>query len=170
MDSLKNEIGSVAWKQSLMTLNKQNEVIIQAIEHINEIDSRVTKTANEAKRLVHMAVDEMTIKYDEQQKIKSAVQSKAQILTKRHLKQIYGDENYGGSNFFMAKKGQFIRAIYSKIKQEFQVVRYTSLRRVDFQNAMRFINVLALQDFKDSQIRVTENQQQILDRWNGQEK
>ena len=108
--------------------------------------------AESEKRMVSMVervTKEITINYEEQRKIQSLVAHKASTLTKEHLDEEVSD------NLFKAWKGLFIRRIYSRIKDQMNVVRYTAVKREDFDRVLNYLENLAYSDFKLRELQPT---------------
>lgn len=131
-------------KQSLVTQNEQGKALIAVIERMEEQERRVDGKITQVESLVEKVSKEITINYEEQKRIQSIVSTKANTFAEEHL------TNLGqgfSDNLFKAWKGLFIRKIYSKLKTKMNVVRYTAVKREEFELAVNFIEDLALNAF-----------------------
>lgn len=131
-------------KQSLVTQNEQGKALIAVIERMEEQERRVDGKINEVEVLVDKVSKEITINYEEQKQIQSLVSTKAGEFAEEHL------SNLGkgfSDNLYKAWKGLFIRKIYSKLKTRMNVVRYTAVKRVDFEVVKYFLENLSLNSF-----------------------
>lgn len=131
-------------KQSLVTQNEQGKALIAIIERMEEQERRVDGKITQVESLVEKVSKEITINYEEQKRIQSIVSTKANTFAEEHL------TNLGqgfSDNLFKAWKGLFIRKIYSKLKTKMNVVRYTAVKREEFELAENFIEDLTLNAF-----------------------
>lgn len=125
-------------------LNQLEQTVQSQLKIIKEMRQIKRDVAESEKRMVNMVervTKEITINYEEQKKIQSLVAHKADLLCKEHI----GEQV--SNNLYKAWKGLFIRRIYSSIKKQMNVVRYTAIKREDFDEAIRYVERLELTDF-----------------------
>lgn len=135
-------------KKSLQRQNDQGTQMMEIVNHMMGIENRVENTEvriNERvsgfEETLEEALERISIDYDQQKEIQSIVNSKANELTQRYYRNGMPETvpNKFHDDLFKKKKGRYIRSIYSKLKSNFNVVRYTALRSVDFKNAKDFL-------------------------------
>jgi len=157
---------NMALIHTLRTQGKQSEALAEAMERIYSVEERVTNIANSADKKMDKLqgqIDEsfalhedlskqITVNYDQQKDIQSIVSRKATNLTKEHQKDL---EEVFSDNLFKAYKGVFTRRIYAKLKKQMNVVRYTSVKKVDYEETMTFLKSLEYQSFTDRELKPT---------------
>ena len=57
----------------------------------------------------------------------------------------------------------FRSIIYKRLKDTFNVPRYVDIRRVDFENAKKIVDMVGLPNLKDYQLRLTARQKEIAE-------
>ena len=97
--------------------------------------------------------------------LKQAASKKAARLVKTILYRRFGNSDYGGHEFFNAKYGHVIRTVYSLLKHEFNVIKYTAILHVQFQDAMDFANQITVDSLPTKAIRLTDKQVEKLNEW-----
>lgn len=157
---------NMALIHTLRTQGQQSEVLAEAMERIYGVEERVNEVAtavdnkmdklqgqiDESFALHEDLSKQITVNYDQQKDIQSIVSKKATNMTKEHqknLNEVFSD------NMFKAYKGLFTRRIYAKLKKQMNVVRYTSVKKVDCEEAMTFLRSLEYQDFTDRELKPT---------------
>lgn len=155
-------------KNSLKRQNEQGSQMMELVNHLMGVEERVGKAEERIdykvaglEETVESALEQITIDYEQQQEIKSIVNSKANAFTKEYYSN--GMPESVPSKFhddlFKKKKGRYIRRFYARLKSNFNVVRYTALRRVDYPLAKRY-----LEDIKFEHISTKEVED--LKSWN----
>lgn len=97
--------------------------------------------------------------------LKQAASKKAARLVKTILYRRFGNSDYGGHEFFNAKYGHVIRTVYSLLKHEFNVIKYTAILHVQFQDAMDFTNQITVDSLPAKATRLTDKQVEKLNEW-----
>lgn len=97
--------------------------------------------------------------------LKQAASKKAARLVKTILYRRFGNSDYGGHEFFNAKYGRVIRTVYSLLKHEFNVIKYTAILHVQFQDAMDFTNQITVDSLPAKATRLTDKQVEKLNEW-----
>lgn len=136
--------------------------------------------ANESKQEIKAYTDEQLGRVDERidriekmipltdgeaMMLKQAASKKAARLVKTILYRRFGNSDYGGYEFFNAKYGHVIRTVYSLLKHEFNVIKYTAILHVQFQDAMDFANQITVDSLPTKAIRLTDKQVEKLNEW-----
>lgn len=136
-------------EQSLGLQVKQAQALHELIIRFNNQEERINGKIERVEDLMEDLSKQITINYEEQKQIQSLVAHKASTLTKEHLDEEVSD------NLFKAWKGLFIRRIYSRIKDQMNVVRYTAVKREDFDRVLNYLENLAYSDFKLRELQPT---------------
>lgn len=97
--------------------------------------------------------------------LKQTASKKAARLVKTILYRRFGNSDYGGQEFFNAKFGHVIRTVYSLLKHEFNVIKYTAILHVQFQDAMDFTNQITVDSLPAKATRLTDKQVEKLNEW-----
>lgn len=97
--------------------------------------------------------------------LKQVASKKAARLVKTILYRHFGNSDYGGHEFFNAKYGHVIRTVYSLLKHEFNVIKYTAILHVQFQDAMDFTNQITVDSLPAKATRLTDKQVEKLNEW-----
>lgn len=140
---MSNELQSMdVLKQALVTQNQHGEALLAVIERMEQQEKRIDLKIVDVENLVEKVSKEITINYEEQKKIQSIVWKQSSVFAEQHLAgQEYSD------NLFKAWKGLFIRKIYAKLKTKMNVVRYTAIKRTDFDEAKLYLENLSYESF-----------------------
>ncbi len=122
---------------------QMNWTIDDFLSHENLEDYNRTNV-QQSRSLYEKMSEQVTITYEEQKELRSIVSKLAISLTEEHQKR--QGKTYSG-NLFKAWKGMFMSRIHSKLKKRMNVVRYTSIKRVDYDEALTYLNVLTYEHF-----------------------
>ena len=112
------------------------------IKEMRNIKQSVKETEQRLISMVDKVSKEITINYEEQKVIQSIIWKLSTDLAKEHL-----DGKEYSDNLFKAWKGLFTRRIHAKLKQRMNVVRYTAIKREDYETAIRFIESISYVSF-----------------------
>lgn len=142
----------------------QLETTIQSqltiIKEMRQIKREVADSEQRMLNLVEKVSKEITINYEEQKQIQSIVSLKANQLAEQHLLSLDGPYS---DNLFKAWKGLFIRRIYAKLKTRMNVVRYTAVKREDFDNLITYLDELNFSHFRLRELQPTLSILQIME-------
>lgn len=154
----------------VFTLKRQNDqgvAIVEALENIIRIEAnviesekRVNNRFDEMEALNEKLSEQLTINYEEQQEIKSIINTLATVFAKEHEKR--EKTTYSG-NLFKAWKGRFISRMHAKLKIRMNVVRYTAIRKVDFKEAYQFLESLQYESFREAELKPTPSILRIIE-------
>lgn len=145
-------------KQAKFNQNLLDEVIGLK----DEMDRNVRKT-NQKLTDIELLVEEVNKKVHiddgEASKIKSIVFKKAGVFADMYFD---NQKSNPSDNLFASKKGQFIRLMYSHLKKAFNVTKYTNIKHVEAEKAVKFLESLSYDDFTPFEIRETPKQKEII--------
>ena len=153
-------------KKQAMNLVAQSTVNQQLVEEVigikEEMDRNVRKT-NQKLADIEMLVEEVNKKVHiddgEASKIKSIVFRKAGLFADFYFEE---QKTHPSDNLFASKKGQFVRLMYSHLKKAFNVTKYTNIKHVDAEKAIKFLENLSYDDFTKFEIRETPKQKELI--------
>lgn len=120
------------------------------IKEMRNIKQSVKETEQRLILMVDKVSKEITINYEEQKVIQSIVWKLAMDLAKEHL-----DGKEYSDNLFKAWKGLFTRRIHAKLKKRMNVVRYTAIKREEYETAIKFIENISYVAFSASDLTPT---------------
>ena len=148
-------------KQAKFNQNLLDEVIGLK----DEMDRNVKKT-NQKLTDIETLVEEVNKKVhiDDGEATKSIVFRKAGVFADFYFEE---QKTHPSDNLFASKKGQFIRLMYSRLKKAFNVTKYTNIKHVDAENAVKFLENLSYDDFTPFEIRETPKQKELIALENG---
>lgn len=154
----------------IFTLERQNEQGVALVETMRNIikieanmkatEKRVNNRLNENEAILEKLSEQLTINYDEQQEIKSIINTLATVFAREHEKR--EKTTYSG-NLFKAWKGRFISRMHAKLKIRMNVVRYTAIRKVDFKEAYQFLESLQYESFREAELKPTPSILRIIE-------
>ncbi|WP_348920153.1 ORF6C domain-containing protein [Enterococcus rotai] len=157
-DQLVNN-STVALVHTLKTQGQQSEILADLLIEVSGIKDQMETTAKEvethveeSRAILEKVTEQVTINYDEQKDMISIVSSKSNMLAKEHLSKV---EKEYSDNLFKSWKGLFNRRIHSKLKQRMNVVRYTSIKRADYDEAMEYLKTLSYVSFSKKDLEPT---------------
>lgn len=126
-------------ESQLLQLENHGLAIRSMFEGMKQIENNVTERFEEVKGMVQEVRDSVTLTDFESYTVREAAKHKSSELTKDRYKE--SDEK------FTTVFGKHLRLIYSKLKRKFEVAKYSHIRRVDFPDAVNFINTFVLEDY-----------------------
>ena len=158
-------------KKQAMNLVAQSTVNQQLLEEVigikEEMDRNVRKT-NQKLTDIELLVEEVNKKVHiddgEASQIKSIVFRKAGVFADFYFEE---QKTHPSDNLFASKKGQFVRLMYSRLKKAFNVTKYTNIKHVDAEKAIKFLENLSYDDFTKFEIRETPKQKELIALENG---
>lgn len=120
------------------------EQMVQIESNVKQIEENVEMKFGEMSKMVKEVRESITLTDAECYELQHAVHSKSVELVKTYLN---GDDV--PKEEFSKLVGKFRRLIWKKVKERYQVARYTHIRRIDFSDAMNFVSGITLSDFVD---------------------
>lgn len=152
--------------EQAMQLVKQakfNQQLLEEVIGIKEEMDRNIKKTNKKLTDIELLVEEVNKKVHiddgEATKIKSIIFKKAGVFADFYFEE---QKTQPSDNLFSSKKGQFIRLMYSHLKKAFNVTKYTNIKHVDAEKAVKFLKDLSYDDFTKFEIRETPKQKEII--------
>ncbi|MDR0269595.1 ORF6C domain-containing protein [Paenibacillus sp.] len=129
---------SVVEKQMQLT-EAQGLAIRGLVEGIRQMQLDVTEKVEEVQIMVQEVRDSVTLIDAECYQLQQAVRFKSNELTKHRYKE--SDEK------FKDMVGRYRRMIWSKMKERFEVAKYSHIRRIDFDDAIYFVQEFRPEDY-----------------------
>lgn len=155
------------FKRQIEQSNKQGEFIAKAFDEIIEIKGYVENLADEAKSINAKTNDRLedlentkTLLNGEAKKIKSQVMKRAYLLANHYFKNPVSNE------LFHKKRIHLQTGIYKKINENFDAITYTTIRHIDFDEAMNYISSIELVDLPFNYLKLTDKQKEIAEKNN----
>lgn len=145
-------------RQTLARQNEQGRALMEVVDHIERIEQSMIEMNGDTRALLKTVSDSVTLNYEEQNAYKAIVSSKSHAMAKNY----FGDADIS-QDFYLAKIGQFRSRIYSQVKKKFNVPRYSAIKRIDFDNAIQFVNLMSLESFEEWETRLTPRQREIAE-------
>ncbi|MGY3767069.1 ORF6C domain-containing protein [Vagococcus vulneris] len=141
----------------LVTLQQQLETQLVMVKEMQGIKEDMVTMRDEVKQDVQELRDSITLTRSEGGAIQSLVGTKAWQLTGELFGKPVSDD------LFLAKTGHLRGIIYKRLKETFNVPRYYDIRRVDFVNAQKVIEMVSLNNLQPYQLRLTARQMEIAE-------
>lgn len=129
---------SVVEKQMQLT-EAQGVAIRGLVEGIRQMQLDVAEKVEEVQIMVQEVRDSVTLIDAECYQLQQAVRFKSNELTKHRYKE--SDEK------FKDMVGRYRRMIWSKLKERFEVAKYSHIRRIDFDDAIYFVQDFRPEDY-----------------------
>lgn len=129
---------TVVEKQMQLT-EAQGVAIRGLVEGIRQMQLDVTEKVEEVQIMVQEVRDSVTLTDAECYQLQHAVRLKSNELTKHRYKE--SDEN------FKDMVGRYRRMLWSKLKERFEVARYSHIRRIDFNDSVDFVRDFRPEDY-----------------------
>src|SRR5699024_11840653 len=85
-------------------------------------------------------------------KLKSIDQTKSNKYTQKKYKNGITEDNNNHNESFKNKKGQFNQAMWTKVKEYFNLPRYTAIQKVDYDRTKQFVEMIDFKDFKPHEL------------------
>lgn len=148
------------FRQQIEQTNKHGEYILRAIDEIKDIkEEMLTINARTNDRLEDLE-NTKTLLNGEAKKVKSQVMRRAYLLANKYFKNQVSDE------LFHKKRIHLQTGIYKKINENFDAITYTTIRHIDFDNAMNYINSIELVDLPFNYLKLTDKQKEVAEKNN----
>lgn len=129
---------SVVERQMQLT-EAQGMAIRGLVDGIRQMQEDVAEKVGEVQMMVQEVRDSVTLTDSECYQLQSLVRKKSNGLTKDRYKE--SDEK------FKDMVGRYRRMIWSKLKERFEVAKYSHVRRIDFDDAVEFIKEFRPEDY-----------------------
>ncbi|PZT51986.1 ORF6C domain-containing protein [Paenibacillus silvae] len=129
---------SVVERQMQLT-EAQGQAIRGLVDGIRQMQMDVTEKVEEVQMMVQEVRDSVTLTDAECYQLQASVRIKSNALAKDRYKET--DEK------FKVVVGRYRRMIWSKLKERFEVAKYSHVRRIDFEDAVEFIKEFRPEDY-----------------------
>ncbi|WKU12994.1 ORF6C domain-containing protein [Staphylococcus devriesei] len=148
------------FRKQIEQTNKQGEFILRAVDEIKAIkEEMLTINAKTNERLEDLE-NTKTLLNGEAKKVKSQVMRRAYLLANKYFKNQVSDE------LFHKKRIHLQTGIYKKINEHFDAITYTTIRHIDFDDAMNYINSIELVDLPLNYLKLTDKQKEVAEKNN----
>lgn len=155
------------FKKQIEQTNKQGEFIAKAFDEIINMKSKMKNMVDEAKAINNQTNERLndlentkTLLLGEAKKVKSQVTRRGYELANHYFRNGVSDE------LFHKKRIHLQTGIYKKINEQFDAITYTTIRHIDFDAAMEFINNIELVDLPLNYLKLTETQKSVAEKHN----
>lgn len=132
--------------------NEQGQQLEQVISRMLDMEDRVENRVSYVEDMVEEIKKEVPITYEQQKELQSIVQTKSNQFTRQYYSNGFPVASKYHSELFKKKKGQFIRAMWTKVKEYFNVPRYTAIQKVDYDRTKQFVEMIDFKDFKTHEL------------------
>lgn len=123
-----------------LQLTEAQRVAIRGLwDGMKQMQDDVAEKVGEVQMMVQEVRDSVTLTDAECYQLQSLVRKKSNGLTKDRYKE--SDEK------FKDMVGRYRRMIWSKLKERFEVAKYSHVRRIDFDDAVDFIKEFRPEDY-----------------------
>ncbi|WP_342570403.1 ORF6C domain-containing protein [Paenibacillus sp. FSL R5-0749] len=123
-----------------LQLTEAQGVAIRGLwDGMKQMQDDVAEKVGEVQMMVQEVRDSVTLTDSECYQLQSLVRKKSNTLTKDRYKE--SDEK------FKDMVGRYRRMIWSKLKERFEVAKYSHVRRIDFDDAVDFIKEFRPEDY-----------------------
>ncbi|MCF7580359.1 ORF6C domain-containing protein [Staphylococcus aureus] len=155
------------FRKQIEQTNKQGEYILRAVDEIKAIKKDLLNIKEETLTINARTNDRLedlentkTLLNGEAKKIKSQVMRRAYLLANKYFKSQVSDE------LFHKKRIHLQTGIYKKINEHFDAITYTTIRHIDFDDAMNYINSIELVDLPFNYLKLTDKQKEVAEKNN----
>ncbi|AIQ68692.1 ORF6C domain-containing protein [Paenibacillus graminis] len=125
--------------QQLQMTEQQGAVLRMMFEGLNAFKTEITEHKEEVQMMVQEVRDSVTLTDAECYQIHQAVKLKTVELTKHRFKE--------SDLKFNEMVGKYRRLIWSNLKKRFEVAKYSHIRRIDFADAVEFVQFFQPEDY-----------------------
>lgn len=108
-------------------------------DEMSEKEARVNEKVEDMQMMVQEVRDSVTLTDQECYQMQQAVKLKTNELTKHRYKE--------SDMKFNQMVGKYRRLIWSKMKERFEVAKYSHIRRIDFADAIEFVQNFLPEDY-----------------------
>ncbi|MEK3867829.1 MULTISPECIES: ORF6C domain-containing protein [Paenibacillus] len=129
----------LAMGQHLQLTEQQGAVVRSVFEGLGAIKDEMIVQKEEVLMALQEVRDRITLDDVEQWNLQQAVKSRSNALTKDRYKE--------SDVSFNALVGKYRRLIWSKLKDNFSVAKYSHIRRIDYDDAVEFIKTFRPEDY-----------------------
>lgn len=158
---------------NLIANDKQMELIIQHMEQsskgvrimyesMQNMQTEIKGELKEVKEVQESLKKNITLNRGEQGRLRSAVTRKSEYLTRQFFRNKVSEE------LFSAKRGHTLAYIWIVLKTYYNVGTYPEISHVEFDNTMKMVRGLTIEDFPEAYYRLTPKMQEVAIKNNDQ--
>lgn len=129
----------VAVGQQLQITEQQGAALRMMFEGLGLIRTEIIEHKEEVQMMLQEVRDSVTLTDAECYQIQQTVKLKTNELTKHRYKE--------SDLKFNQMVGKYRRLIWSKMKERFEVAKYSHIRRIDFADAIEFVQFFQPEDY-----------------------
>lgn len=133
-----NQLMAVVGQHIQMT-EQQGAALRMMFEGLNAFKTEIIEHKEEVQMMVQEVRDSVTLIDAECYQLQYAVRLKSAELTKDRYKET--------EEKFKDVVGRHHRSIWSKLKDRFEVAKYSHIRRIDFDDAIEFVKTFRPEDY-----------------------
>lgn len=126
-------------EQQLQMTEQQGQALRALFTGLKQMQDDVTEKFEEVQIMVQEVRDSVTLTDQECYQIQLAVRIRSGKLTKDRYKETDME--------FKVLVGKYRRLLWSKLKEHFEVAKYSHIRRVDFEDALSFVEAFRPEDY-----------------------
>lgn len=162
--NLTKDTGSLDFlKQQVGMQREQAEVMLQIIERMDEQEKRVDDKVGHVEKLVEDVSKKVHIDEKEMYDIRSIVQRKAWEFAKIRL-EFAGFGDLPNTDLILSKQGHFRMSLYKRLKNRFNVTKFTHIPHVKFEEACDYLESVEYDHLTYQELRWTPSQKRIIDK------
>ena len=148
------------FRKQIEQTNKYGEYILRAIDEIKDIKEEMLTINERTNDRLEDLENTKTLLNGEAKKVKSQVMRRAYLLANKYFK------NQVSNELFHKKRIHLQTGIYKKINERFDSITYTTIRHIDFDDAMNYINSIELVDLPFNYLKLTDKQKEVAEKNN----
>lgn len=149
-------------KQAIRQTNEQGEHLIQVVDHVEEIETKINAQYIEIKDEFENFRQTVTLQNSEIEEISEMVRNKTTELTRKYFDEYLKGKEIPG-DLFGAKYGHLIMGMYQSLKDYFDVTSsYKLIKHKDYDRAVAYIKTITLNHLRPHYLRLTDNQKSLL--------
>lgn len=126
-------------ERQLKLTEQQGAAIRMLFDGMKQMHADMSEKVEEVQIMVQEVRDSVTLTDTECYQLQHAVRIKSNELTKHRYKE--SDEDY------KSMIGRYRRMIWSKLKERFEVAKYSHVRRIDFDDSIDFVRGFRPEDY-----------------------
>ncbi|MNC15699.1 ORF6C domain protein [compost metagenome] len=126
-------------ERQMQLTEAQGMAIRGLVDGIRQMQMDVTEKVEEVQMMVQEVRDSVTLTDAECFQLQTLVHKKSNSLTKDRYQESDGK--------FKDTVGRYRRLVWSKLKSRFEVVKYSHIRRIDFDDAIEFVRDFRPEDY-----------------------
>ncbi len=145
-------------KGQIQQVNKQGEYLLKIVDEVKETRDEIKQIEQRANERLEDLENTKTLQHGEAKKIKSKVSERAYTLTHHFFTTNISDE------LFHKKRIHLLIGIYKALNEYFDAITYTTIRHIDYDKAMQYINEIELLDLPLNYLKLTDKQKEVAEK------